>query len=142
MTTWYTASDPDAQEVSHVFQVWATNLGHVRTACESGGISEDKCREYGLEIGLGILSPTVSVSVVAPLDIASIIGLCEGNGESCPWTLFQVKLIVGGLTTAQEGVAWVHDPRPPRNSPRERSRDESGENDHVGQKAIGDLSHK
>ena len=69
-------------------------------------------------------NPTLSVSVAAPLDNASIDVLCEGSDSSCPWTLFQVTF--GRMVTAQEAMAWVHDPRPTPDAPRERSRDELG----------------
>ena len=67
---------------------------------------------------------TLSVSVVAPPNIASTIVLCEGSGAACPWTLFQVTF--GRMTTAQATMEWVHDRRPPPDGPRERSRDEFG----------------
>ena len=120
--TWYNASDPDAYELSQVFQLWDNNWGHVRATCESGGIIKDKCREYGLEIGFGIKNLVLSASVVDPLDIAFVSVLCEGSNDYWPWTLFQVKF--ARITTALAGVEWAHDPRPPKDAPRERSRGE------------------
>ena len=76
-TTWYSASDPDAYELSQVFQLWAKNWGHVRATCESGGININKYREYGLEIGFGLKSLTLSGSMFAPPNAASITVLCE-----------------------------------------------------------------
>ena len=60
--------------------------------------------------------------MVAPPDTASIIVLCEGSFPGAPWALFQVTF--GKATTVQEIAEWVHDPRPPWDAPRERSRHE------------------
>ena len=57
-TTWHKSSDPDAYEVSRFFPVWARDWALVRATCESGGITVDKCREYGFEICLGIKNTT------------------------------------------------------------------------------------
>ena len=66
----------------------------------------------------------LSVSVVAPLDTSSVGVMCEGSVVFCPWTLFQVAF--GRLTTAEETMEWIHDPCPPPDAQRERSRDELG----------------
>ena len=44
----YASKDLDAYEMSLIFQLWAQNWGHIRATCESGGISMDMSREYGL----------------------------------------------------------------------------------------------
>ena len=77
--TWFRSTDPDAYEMSQVFQVWARNEAHVRATCESGGIAKEQCREYGLELCFGSKNETLFVSVVGPPDIASINVLREGG---------------------------------------------------------------
>ena len=52
----------------------------------------DKCREYGLELGFGIKNTNLFVSVSAPPDVATIIVLCEGDHQACPWTFSPFSL--------------------------------------------------
>ena len=106
--TWFKSTDPDAYELSQVFQVWARKWAHVGATCESGGLTKVTCREYGLEICFGLKSETLSISVVAPPNTASNTVLCESDSPVAPWTLFQVTY--GRPATVQETVEWVHDP--------------------------------
>ena len=49
-----TSTDPEAYALSTVFRLRANKWAHVRASFESKGVSPDKCRAYGLEIGFGI----------------------------------------------------------------------------------------
>ena len=102
--SWYTASGPDAYELSQVFQLWAENLGHVGATCESGGSSPAECREYSLEIGFGHKNPTLSVSVVATPDTASIIVLCEGRKRILSVDLVPGKVCSNHHSTGERGM--------------------------------------
>ena len=70
-------------------------------------------------------NPTLSVDAVAPLDIASIIVLREGEGTVAPWSLFQVTY--GKATAVQEYVEWVPDSYQEEDAARERSPPEEEE---------------
>ena len=81
---WYKSTDPDAYEMSQVFQLWARSWAHVRETCESGGLPQEIRREYGLELCRGDKHPSLLVSVVAPPDTASITILCESETSIAP----------------------------------------------------------
>ena len=53
--------------------------------------------EYNFVICFGILNPHLSVSVIAPPDVADIKVVAEGSAECCHWSAFQVHF--GELTT-------------------------------------------
>ena len=50
---WYKSTDPDAYEMSQVFQLWARSWAHARATCKSGGLTKEICREYGIELPRG-----------------------------------------------------------------------------------------
>ena len=58
--------------------------------CISQSKTKDKCNEYGMEIRFGMKKESLSVSVVAPPDTASVVALYENDSQVAPWTLFQV----------------------------------------------------
>ena len=115
---WYKSTDPDAYEMSQVFQSWARNWAHVRATCESGGLTQGFCWEYGLELCRGEKNLSLSVSVVAPPDTASITILCEGETSIAPWTFVHINY--GKATAVRETVEWVDYPYQEEDAPRER----------------------
>ena len=105
--------------MSEVFQLWVRNWAHVRATCGSGGLTKEICRAYGLELRRGDKNPSLSVSVVAPPDTASITILCEGETSIAPWTIFHINY--GKATAVHETVEWVDYPyQEEEDAPRER----------------------
>ena len=110
--TWLSSAHPDMPKLSQAFQLWARSWGHIRATCESGGITHELCREYGLEICFCHVSPELSVSVSAPLDVAAIDVITESNDPSCPWSTSMFNLErsqpsikhTNGKTSVQEKV--------------------------------------
>ena len=100
-------------------QPWAINWAHVKATCESGGLTKDICKDYGLELHLGDTNPTLPISVVAPPDTASNIVLREGETTVAPWTLFHVTY--GKATTVQETAEWAPRQYQEEDAPRARS---------------------
>ena len=43
---WYKSTDPDAYEMSQVFQLWARSWVHATATCKSGGLTKELCREW------------------------------------------------------------------------------------------------
>ena len=117
--------------MSEVFQLWVRNWAHVRATCGSGGLTKEICRAYGLELRRGDKNPSLSVSVVAPPDTASITILCERETSIAPWTIFHGNY--GTTTAVHETAEWVDYPyQEDEDAPRERSppKEEEGQKQH------------
>ena len=74
----------------------------------------------GLELCRGENNPSLSVSVVAPPDTASITILCKSETSIAPWTIFHINY--GKATAVHETAEWVDYPyQAEEDAPREQS---------------------